>query len=499
MCRAHHSDDSAHSPSLTVSRREAITAGFAAAASLFALPAAARAMQALAPTRWHEPPTDLEVAFKAAKWIRTSRIETPHGVVWPADPLKKDSVSTDLYNGFPGVVLFHLELFYSTGDKTWLDDARRGADELISRLPAMDAAKDAGLYTGLGGALFVLEETHRATGEGKYRDAATQALAMIHGQAVKTTLGAAWQGPSATYDIISGSAGIGLALLWADQMIGDKESRILALAAGRQLMDVGIAEKGGTKWPVAKDAKTLYPNFAHGTAGVAYYLATLLKMTGERSLLAGALAGAKYLQSVADTSDGGFKVFHHEPGGENLYYMSWCHGPAGTARLYHRLAQITGRARWEEITREGAKATIDSGAPEKQSPGYWNNISQCCGNAGVGEFFISLQRRTPNPQYQSLIERVRANTLSRATAEGDGLKWIQAENRVSPNDVVAQTGYMQGAAGVGAFYLHADALAKGRKSPIVWPDSVDFDPCVAGAPSSESDMSNMNGGKAYCK
>ena len=97
-----------------------------------------------------------------------------------------------------------------------------------------------------------------------------------------------------------------------------------------------------------------------------------------------------------------------------------------------------------------------------------------------------------------MVDRVRTNTLSRATAEADGLKWIQAENRVSPNDLVAQTGYMQGAAGVGAFYLHADALAKGRKPAIIWPDSTDFDPCVAGSPSSESDMSNMNGGKGYC-
>lgn len=496
MCRTPDSEKCVDSPLL--SRRDAIAAAVNSVALFYATPAAARAASLLAPMRAIAEPTDLEVALKAAKWIRASRIETAHGVSWPADPLKKNSIGTDLYNGFPGVILFHLELFYATNDKSWLDDARRGADELIARLPAMDAAKDAGLYTGLGGAVFVLEETHRATGDGKYRDAAKQALSMIHGQAVKTTLGATWQGPSATYDIISGSAGIGLLLLWADQRIGDQESRALALAAGRQLMDVGIAAKGGTKWPVSKDATTLYPNFSHGTAGVAYFLATLLKMTGERSSLAGALAGAKWLQSVADTSNGGFKVFHHEPGGENLYYMSWCHGPAGTARLFHRLGQITGRERWEQITREGAKAIMDSGAPEKESPGYWNNISQCCGNAGVGEFFIALQRRAPSADYQSMIDRVRANTLSRATVEGDGLKWVQAENRVSPNEIVAQTGYMQGAAGVGSFYLHADALAKGRAPAIVWPDSVTFDPCAAGAPSSASDMSNMNGGKAYC-
>ena len=250
---------------------------------------------------------------------------------------------------------------------------------------------------------------------------------------------------------------------------------------------------------MSKDATVFYPNFSHGTAGVAYFLATLLKMTGERSSLAGALAGAKYLQSIADTSNGGFKVFHHEPGGEKLYYMSWCHGPAGTARLFHRLAQITGRERWEQIALECAKATIDSGVPEKQSPGYWNNVSQCCGNTGVGEFFISLQRREPKPEYQAMIDRVRADTVARATSEGDGFKWVQAENRESPEDLVPQTGYMQGAAGIGSFYLHADALAKGRETAIIWPDAPEFDPCVAGSPSSESDMSNMNGGKGYCK
>jgi lantibiotic modifying enzyme len=477
----------------TLSRRELLGLGLSAA-GLLSMP---RALRALSFTT--APTSDLDVALAAAHWIAKSRIKTPNGVAWPADPLKP-KISYDLYNGFPGVILFYLELFHATGDSRWLDEARLGADELEVQLAAMDAAKDAGLYTGLGGAAFVLEETHRATGDEIYRTAAKRAIGMIQSQAVKTTLGAMWQGPSATYDIISGSAGIGLALLWADQTFGgDPASRTLAMAAGRHLADVGISDKGGTKWPVAKDAKTFYPNFSHGTAGVAYFLATLLKMSGERSFLAVALSGAKYLEDVANTEGGGFKVFHHEPGGEDLYYLSWCHGPAGTTRLFQRLGQITGRPRWEEMVREGARATIDSGAPEKQSPGYWNNVSQCCGNAGIGEFFIDLQRRSPRPEYAAMIERVKADTLARATTEGDGMKWVQAENRTSPNDVVAQTGYMQGAAGIGSFFLHADALAKGKPRAIMWPDSPDFTPCAAaGLPSSGTDMSTMAVNKRRC-
>ncbi len=474
-----------------ITRRELFGLSLGAAAGMLAMPRALHAFDVPDAALSLAPESDLDIALAAAKWIRRARLETKRGVTWPADPTQPASVGYDLYNGMPGVILFHLELFHATGDRTWLDDARLGANELTAQLPALDAARSAGLYEGLAGAVFVLEETHRATGDGRYRDAARQALAMIHAQAEKTNFGASWTGPSATNDIISGSAGIGLLLLWADQRIGDPPSGALALAAGRHLRDVGVRHEGALKWPVGAGVKNLYPNFSHGTAGVAYFLATLTRATSDLSLMGAALSGARYLESVANTDQGGFKVFHHEPGGEDLYYLSWCHGPAGTARLYHRLAQLTQRDKWEEVVRQGARATIASGAPEHQSPGYWNNISQCCGNAGVGEFFIALQRRAPSAEYASMIERVKGNTRARATVDGDGLKWIQAENRVSPDAVVAQTGYMQGAAGVGSFYLHAHALATGQPSAIQWPDAPTFDPCTGGSTKGSRDFTDL--------
>jgi len=415
--------------------------------------------------------TNREIALKAAHWVRTARVETRSGAAWPANPLKPASVEYDLYNGMPGVVLFQLELFHATGDSTWLDDARLGADEIVAQLPSVSASGACGLYDGLGGLAFVLEETHRATGDGVYRDAARRALAMIHDHAVKTSSGVAWTKGSATNDIISGSAGIGLTLLWADRTFGDPASRELAAAAGRRLVDVGIPERGGVKWDVYPSVKELYPNFSHGTGGVGYFLATLHQATGDRAFLDAARSGARYLEAVANTDDGGFKVFHHEPGGENLFYLSWCHGPAGTSRLFYRLGEITHDEHWHELIHKAARATIAMGVPEHQSPGYWNNISQCCGNSGVGEYFMALQRVLPDPAYSTMIDRVAANTLARSTADGDGLKWIQAENRVSPDDVIAQTGYMQGASGVGSLYLHIDASRAGRASAIVWPDN----------------------------
>ena len=111
------------------------------------------------------------------------------------------------------------------------------------------------------------------------------------------------------------------------------------------------------------------------------------------------------------------------------------------------------------------------GAPERRSDGYWNNISQCCGSAGVGEFFLALHSVSPDRAHLAVAQRAAQDVLGRATEEGDGLKWIQAEHRVRPDLLVAQTGLMQGAAGVGLFLLRLDAAENGRPPFVRMPDT----------------------------
>jgi hypothetical protein len=128
-----------------------------------------------------------------------------------------------------------------------------------------------------------------------------------------------------------------------------------------------------------------------------------------------------------------------------------------------------------------------SGIPETLTDGFWNNIGQCCGSAGVAEFAIAMhetiEAATGAPEQlsdqQVLPERhlefargVADDLLSRGTVEGNALMWVQAEHRTQPEFLVAQTGYMQGAAGIGMMLLHLDAAINGTPSPhIVFPDS----------------------------
>jgi lantibiotic modifying enzyme len=407
----------------------------------------------------------VQVARLAARWIDSATLHTPEGLTWPADPRDAKTVSTTLYSGTPGVVLFYLALARSTGERAYLDQARGGADWLLASL---GKEQSAGLYEGLSGIGFTLHEVFKATRERKYDDGARLVVKRLRDGAKRVGKGVQW---SQTTDIISGNAGTGLFLLYAAREWKDESARDLAIAAGERLIEVGRPEQGGIKWAMDPKFPRLMPNFSHGTAGIAYFLATLYRRTGRRPFLESAVGGAKYLQSVAKTDGDSCLIFHNEPDNRDLYYLGWCHGPAGTGRLFYRLYEATGDRAWLEWAHRSARALLASGIPEHQTPGFWNNVGVCCGNAGVAEYVLGLYRATKHDEYLAFAKRVTANLLGRATRDEAGVRWIQAEHRVRPELLVAQTGYMQGAAGIGVWLLQLDAAEAGRDLGLHLPDT----------------------------
>jgi lantibiotic modifying enzyme len=430
-----------------------------------ALPLALLAMLPSASPQGPDRP-HLALALDAARWLRASSVRTPRGVAWPATPPDRSTVQTNLYSGSAGVVLFFLELHRATGDAAHLATAEAGAGELLG---AIERETDPGLYTGLAGIGFVLGEIGRDTGDHRYRDGARQVVERLESRAIARSGGVEWND---TTDIIAGSAGIGLFLLHAADRFDLPAARPLAVRAGRRLLARAIPDAGGRKWPMNGTSAQRLPNFSHGTAGVAYFLASLHQATKDPAFLEGAIAGAAYLQAVAKTDGEMCLVFHHEPDaeGQRLYYLGWCHGPAGTARLWHRLWQTTGDDAWLAWTAKSARAILASGIPERPTPGFWNNVGQCCGSAGVAEFVLA-RHRAGDPEALPFARRLTAQILANATRDAAGTRWAHAEHRTRPAEVAAQTGWMQGAAGIGAWFLHLDSFEHGGPGPIRWPDS----------------------------
>lgn len=434
----------------------------------------ALALLAVTAVAWRATASDrpyLEAATETARWLRSTAVKTPQGTIWPPNPAAPDAreqpANLTLYSGTPGVVLFFLELHRATGRDEDLQEARSGADHLLA---ALDEKPQSGLYTGVAGIGFVLGEVFKATGDQKYLNGMRRSVEILQRTATAKGAGVEW---TPVTDIISGSAGTGLYLLHAARELKMPAATELAVKAGRRLIELGQSEAGGTKWAMSPGMTRLMPNFSHGTAGIAYFLARLYEETKDRAFLDSALSGARYLQAVSKTDGDICLIFHHEPeaDGKDLFYLGYCHGPVGTARLWYQLAKVTGDDEWMEWVHKSARGVMKSGIPEQQTPGFWNNVGQCCGSAGVAEFFLNLHSLTGSKEYLAFSERVTAQLLSAATRDDKGLYWLHAEHRVRPKEVAAQTGWMQGAAGIGGWLLRLDAYQQKRQSPLKFPDS----------------------------
>jgi lantibiotic modifying enzyme len=403
----------------------------------------------------------LDAALEIARWLRAQARPTAAGVAWPADPAQPERMDPRLYSGTAGVVLFLVELHQATGDAAALDLVRRGADDLATRVPDDPPPHLFGLYGGNEGIALALFAASRVSGDPRHRAAADRILRLVHQRGASDPV--RW---SSSHDVMAGTAGTGLFLLWARDQLASPDSLALAVRAGDALLGAGVADRGGLKWSRFQNGESWMPNFSHGTAGVSYFLATLHLATKQPRFLDGALAGARYLGSV----ERGGLVFHDEADAEDIYYLGWCHGPCGTGRLYHRLGQATGDARWRQALERGGRALLASGIPERQTPGFWNNISQCCGSAGIAEYALHLHHLTGDPSYRLLAENLTRDLLARGTRDAAGLRFVQAEHRIHPELLIAQTGWMQGAAGVGSWLLRLDAETTGRPVSVELPD-----------------------------
>ena len=388
---------------LSNSRREFLRSGALTAAALPAVSSLNAATTAGDPSTEHsfEPNADfLRSAKSTAQWIQNAQLKETGGIRWIPDldhPEKLTTVSAAnaIYSGSAGIVLFFIQLAHATGDRSYLDAASSGADylaatwrDLIDK-PAPGLLSGSGLnlslYGGLAGLAFVLNETAKATSNAKYRETAQTAADHIVQAASQAGTGVAWSGAPG----LAADGSIVLFLLYAAREFQSDRYREVGQRAGDHILDLAIKEpRGGLSWRgfpafpgLPKDA--YFPNFEGGTAGVAYVLARLYAETGKEKYLSTAKQGALHLQTIAKVRGNAALIPYRFPDLPDLYYLGFCHGPAGTARTFFELHRITRDAAYAEWTERLALGVIQSGIPENLTPGFWNVVCQCCGSAGA--------------------------------------------------------------------------------------------------------------------
>jgi lantibiotic modifying enzyme len=424
----------------------------------------ARSRGAATPTSSSTPADDLATARGAAAFIRSHAVSTKDGLAWHKSP-DEPSVEADLYHGGAGPALFLLELHRATGDKAALDEALAGARHIVATWPDKPRDDQIGFHGGLGGHALLLAELAKTS--------KAEWLAPSLADAIARLEHAATPGPKGGLvlpmnDMLYGNAGVALVLL----ALGDAKSIALATQFGDGLLGRAEPADHGQHWHMIPNDERELPNFSHGTAGVAYALARLYEVTHEQRFLDGALAGAKYLLSIARTAGGVCLVPHSLPDGAERYYLAYCHGPAGTSRLFHQLHRVTGDASWHDWFERSVAGVLQAGLPEARTPGFWDNVGQCCGTAAVAELMLSLHRLTGRSDYVQLARALADDIAARATRHPDGsLEWIHQENRNEPYWKQSYTGYMQGAAGIGSLFLRIAGHAQHAAWKVRLPDN----------------------------
>lgn len=429
--------------------------------------------------------THLSNALEAVTFIRAQKMEGANKWRRTDDPDARGDFS--LYRGASGIILLLLELHAAGEDPAALAEAIAAGEEVVAYLDGKETLS-VSPSTGWPGYAFALGELARVSGREDFRVAAARCLDRLHAQAVPLGAGIGWiepmpfsditgmTGDREIYDQSVGAAGAGLILLYAHRAGLHDRALDWAVAVGERLLEVAEKDPDGLRWRMMSDMPFPFtaPNFAHGGAGVGYFLAQLFRETGDPRHLEAAREAARYTLSRATPAGSGRLICHTEEARKPIFYLGACHGPAGTGRLLLELHALTGEASWLEEAKALVDGLLSTGAPEIRSKGYWNNFGQCCGDAGVGEFALLMAARTGEQAYIDLAERCGAVIAAHSELADGGRRWPQAEHRERPDFIEAQTGYMQGAAGIASFLLHLATTQAGAPVKIPMPDWPSF-------------------------
>ncbi len=427
-----------------------------------------------------------ELALQADRFVQSLRVDTPHGVRWLRTDAPGARAETSLYHGSAGILLTQLEWYAATGDLARLDLAVRAGDDLLATLD--DEPVSVALFPATPGKAFALIELWQATGDDRFRAGAADLLSRLRAAALPLGSGIGWvevdpfvdqtgaTEPREIYDQSVGACGAGMVFLHAHCLGVHPDALQWAVATADRLVDVAEREPEGWRWLLMSDMPYSFraPNFAHGSAGVAYFLADLFRETGDQRHLDAALQGARFVQHHAVPVGAGCLVKHTEDAEPTIFYLGVCHGPAGTGRLFHLLADMTGDPQWTEFAEALLRGVLATGVPEQRIEGFWNNHGQCCGDAGLGDYALFVHQRTGDPVALDLACRLAA--VLEATSEveegpgGPTRRWTQAEHRSRPDFVQRATGLFQGAAGIGSFLLHLVTTLEGRPVKVALPD-----------------------------
>jgi hypothetical protein len=302
-------------------------------------------------------------------------------------------------------------------------------DWLLAHAPTADDQLP-GLHFGEAGVAVAIAE-------------ATRAGLIERGPWLHRYLEEALYGPLDWPDLTHGAAGQGIAAMCCADILEAPQ----LFDAARRCADFLLASQdpdGG--WTAPPGAEGLsggrLTGFAHGVAGIVYFLCEYAARDSRGDAEQAAVRGAAWLRAQARPSRDGSLEWLTREGGDEVWRW-WCHGAPGIALAWLKLFERRGDPR----DRQAAVASLRW---HPREPRY-SNLSTCHGLAGLGEIYLEARRVLGEPEWRSRAERVGSVLLQLARPSKHGVTWLVEDGAVPTGDL------MVGCGGVAHFLLRLAA------------------------------------------
>lgn len=408
---------------------------------------------------WQRSQQFLELARGAGDFLLATAEKTTTGLCWASRTPGRDeavipthlprhaSYARYLHTGVAGIGLFLADLASISGERRYLEAAEDAARWLLA---PDNATKDLlpGLYFGEAGVAAFLARMSQITGDVSYLKAASSILSPLMPECTDVP------------DLTHGWAGIGLAHLTLAALSSGGHHLSSAHAFGEALVRSSESVDAGVVWRqppgphLGLSGETL-TGFAHGVAGIAYFLLELGHATGDATYSQLAENAASWLISKSEPCLADAKGMNWPLGAQgNERWFHWCHGPAGIGFFFLRAWALTGSTIYRDIALAGARTISEVG--------HRGGTTLCHGLAGNGDFLLEVSRVLQEPRWFSDAVRIADILELYARPYIGGLAWPGDHPDVITPD------FMVGCAGVGAFLLRM-AEPERLGSPLLLP------------------------------
>lgn len=242
-------------------------------------------------------------------------------------------------------------------------------------------------------------------------------------------------------DVTHGAAGQGIAALYCADALHEPGFLEFSHRCAHYLISQQGSD-GSWRMPAGVPGMEddVYSGFAHGIAGIVYFLCEYAHRFDDKNAADAFWAGANWLiEHRIEDHELQSWTWQYSEKDPNTRWRWWCHGSPGIALTFLKLYEHTQQTTFADIVRHALNIHTDDV--------LYGNLSICHGVCGLGEIYLEAFRVLKEPVWYARAEAIARTLLALRVEVDDTLIWLPENLNLPTADL------MVGSSGILHFLL----------------------------------------------